>query len=119
MADVMDELAHVGAVVATRYHNVMGALRLSRPTVSVGYAKKHDVLMVDMGLPEFCLSVHDFDLDGLIARFKELQDRLPELRSTLLARNEDKRRETERHFADLSSALFGARSSGEPPASND
>ena len=46
----MREIAPVGTVVAIRYHNVISALKLSKPTLSLSYATKHDVLMADMGL---------------------------------------------------------------------
>ena len=52
---LMREMAKVGTVVAIRYHNVLCALMLGKPTVSLSYASKHDFLMADMGLPEFCL----------------------------------------------------------------
>ena len=51
LADLMREIAPVGTVVAIRYHNVMCALKLSKPTLSLSYAPKHDVLMAGMGLP--------------------------------------------------------------------
>ena len=43
-------MAPVGAVVATRYHNVICALKLAKPVVSVGYAAKNVAIMADMGL---------------------------------------------------------------------
>ncbi len=38
--DVMTQLAETDIVVATRYHNVVCALMLGKPTISIGYAKK-------------------------------------------------------------------------------
>jgi polysaccharide pyruvyl transferase WcaK-like protein len=51
--DLLEEMAAVGSVVATRYHNVVSALSLSKPTISIGYSTKHDVVMADMGVSEF------------------------------------------------------------------
>ena len=48
--DLMRQIAATDVVVATRYHNVVCALKLGKPTVSVGYAEKNDVLMAEMGL---------------------------------------------------------------------
>ncbi len=51
--ELMEALAHVGSFIGTRYHNVVSALRLGKPTISIGYSAKFDVLMADMGLAEF------------------------------------------------------------------
>ncbi len=51
-ADLMRAMAPVGTVVATRYHNVVCALKLSKPTISIGYSPKNTALMADMGLSE-------------------------------------------------------------------
>jgi polysaccharide pyruvyl transferase WcaK-like protein len=56
LQDLMRQMAAVDTVVATRYHNVLCALKLSKPTLSIGYATKNDVLMAGMGLGEFCQS---------------------------------------------------------------
>ena len=43
--DVMQQMADTDIVVATRYHNVVCALRMSKPTISIGYAEKNDALL--------------------------------------------------------------------------
>lgn len=70
--DLMEQISDVDAVVATRYHNVLCALKVGRPTISLGYAKKNDVLMAEMGLGEFCQHVEEFDLDLLQQQFKTM-----------------------------------------------
>lgn len=109
MEELMRQMAPVGAVVATRYHNVLCALKLSKPTLSVGYATKHDVLMADMGLAEFCQSARSLDVDRLIEQFMELESRSEQLRQTMLERNAEKTRLLGQQFAVLSSLLFPVR----------
>jgi polysaccharide pyruvyl transferase WcaK-like protein len=70
--DLMRQIAQTRIVVATRFHNIVCALKLSRPVISIGYAKKNDVLMADMGLGAFCQHVERFDVDLLIEQFTEL-----------------------------------------------
>lgn len=70
--DLMRQIAETQVVVATRFHNVVCALKLSKPVVSLGYAKKNDVLMAEMGLGEFCQHVERFDVDLLIEQFTTL-----------------------------------------------
>lgn len=84
--DVLREMSEVDVVVATRYHNVMCALRLAKPTLSVGYSAKNDVLMAEFGMGEFCLPVRELDVVELRERFAELERRAPELRETMAER---------------------------------
>jgi polysaccharide pyruvyl transferase WcaK-like protein len=106
MRELMEQVAPVGTVVATRYHNVLCALKLSKPTVSIGYAAKHDVMMADMGLAEFCQSARSLDVDRLIEQFKELESRAPQLRQAMLERNAEKTRSINDQFGVLSTLLF-------------
>jgi polysaccharide pyruvyl transferase WcaK-like protein len=106
---LMREMARVGTVVGIRYHNLVCALKLGKPTVSLSYASKHDFLMADMGLSEFCLPAKTFDVDQLIERFTELQGRSAELTQTMADRNAEKARLLDQQFAELSGLLFPVR----------
>jgi polysaccharide pyruvyl transferase WcaK-like protein len=105
---LMREMAPVGTVVAIRYHNVLSALKLCKPTLSISYAKKHDLLMEGMGLAEFCQFANTLDVDRLIKQFEELQSRSAELTATMAERNAEKARLLDQQFADLSARLFPA-----------
>ena len=72
---LMAEMALVNRVVGIRYHNVVAAVMLSKPTISIGYCEKHDFLMADMGLPEFSQSARAVDVGRLIEQFQELERR--------------------------------------------
>ena len=74
-------------VVATRYHNVMCALKLCKPTISLGYSRKFISLMADMGLAEFHQFADSVDLDRLIEQFKELESRRAQLQQKMAERN--------------------------------
>ena len=106
--DVMRAMLPVGSVVAIRYHNIVSALALSKPTISIGYSPKHDVLMADMGLAEFCQSVNTLDVGQLIEQFTELERRAPQLQQTMRERNAAKARLIADQFAELSAILFPA-----------
>ena len=106
--ELMQRLASVDTVVATRYHNVLCALKVAKPTLSVGYAAKSDVLMAEMGLAEFCQSARSLNLDRLIRQFTELESRSGQLRQTLMERSAEKARVLDHQFAMLSAVLFSA-----------
>jgi polysaccharide pyruvyl transferase WcaK-like protein len=107
-ADVMRVIQPAGSVVAIRFHNVLGALKLGKPTIAIAYSPKHDALMAQMGVPGFSQPAYPFDFDLLIKRFAELTSNSARLRQTLAERNEASRQLLDEQFAELSAALFPA-----------
>ena len=107
-AELSRAMAPVGTVVATRYHNVICALQLGKPTISLGYAKKNVVLMEDMGLPEFCQYADSIDVGKLVEQFTKLESNADQVRTMLAERNADKARLLADQFAALDALLFPA-----------
>jgi polysaccharide pyruvyl transferase WcaK-like protein len=105
-ADVLRGMSACGSVVAIRYHNLIGALRLSKPTISISYSPKHDVLMSEMGLAGFSQPVNDLDVDRLIEQFTELGKRSAELRQAMKERNAANEQVLDAQFAELTAVLF-------------
>ncbi|MGH3921297.1 MAG: polysaccharide pyruvyl transferase family protein [Pseudonocardiaceae bacterium] len=106
LADLMQQMRSVDTVVATRYHNVLCGLKLSKPTLSIGYAAKNDVLMAEMGLTDFCQSLRSLDVERLIEQFIALESRQEQLRDTMVERNLAAARRLEHQYTVLSSTLF-------------
>lgn len=77
--DLMKQIAQTDIVLASRYHNVICALHMGRPTISLSYARKNDVLLEDNGLSEFCHHVESFDPPLLIRQIDDMLLRRPEL----------------------------------------
>jgi polysaccharide pyruvyl transferase WcaK-like protein len=72
LPELMDQIAGIEAIVASRFHNIVCALKLGRPAVSIGYSKKNDVLMEAMGLGAFCQRIEGMDVTLLERQFKTL-----------------------------------------------
>jgi polysaccharide pyruvyl transferase WcaK-like protein len=106
--ELMRQMASVDTVVATRYHNVICAVKMAKPTVSLGYAAKFDALMADMGLAGFSQPARSLDLGRLIEQFTEVERRAPQLRQTMKDRNAVNARLLAEQFASLSAILFPA-----------
>ncbi|MEO3763731.1 polysaccharide pyruvyl transferase family protein [Streptomyces sp. B8F3] len=106
LADLMKETAAADAVVATRYHNLVCALRTGTPTLALGYAAKSAALMDLMGLGAFCHPAREVDADRLLGRFRELERRSAEVRRTLALRNAAVARRLEDQFTALTAVLF-------------
>ena len=102
-------MAPVGTVVATRFHNVMCALRLGKPTISIGYARKNVALMADMGLPEFYQYADSLDVEKLKKQFTELEDNAAQLRQVIAESNAKNARLLADQFAAISVFLFAGK----------
>ncbi|MFR9805614.1 polysaccharide pyruvyl transferase family protein [Pseudonocardia sp. RS010] len=103
---LMGQMGRMDLVVATRYHNVLSALAVATPTISLSYAGKNDALMADMGFAEFCQPVRGFEVDRLFEQIAELEDRQHEVRATLTERTEQAARRVTEVLAQLSPALL-------------
>ncbi|MFD6168696.1 polysaccharide pyruvyl transferase family protein [Streptomyces coeruleorubidus] len=108
LADLMKETAAADAVVATRYHNLVCALKAGTPTLALSYAAKSDALMDRMGLGAYCHPAREVDADRLLEQFRALERKSAELRRTLAERNRVAARQLQDQFDALTSALFPA-----------
>jgi polysaccharide pyruvyl transferase WcaK-like protein len=86
--DVMAQMQATDVVVATRFHNIVCALRIGLPVISLGYLEKHDALAADTGLSAFCTSVETFSVEWLESRLESLMAekelRAKQIRETVL-----------------------------------
>lgn len=105
-AELTQAMAPASIVVATRYHNVMCALKLEKPVISIGYAAKNNAIMADAGLADFCQHTNTLDVDLLIKQFTELESRSVQVRQTVRERNVANARLLNEQFAELSALLI-------------
>ena len=104
--DLMRAMTPVGAVAATRYHNLICALLLGKPTISLGYAAKHQALMAETGLAEFCQPADHLNARMMNGQLAELQKRSAEVRSLIAERNAERAARVAEQFSALSGLLF-------------
>ncbi|MHC0429173.1 polysaccharide pyruvyl transferase family protein [Streptomyces sp. O3] len=106
LADLMKETAAADAVVATRYHNLVCALKTGTPTLALSYAAKSDALMARMGLGAYRHPAREIDADRLLAQFRELERESARLRRTLTERNLIAAEQLTCQFAALTATVF-------------
>jgi len=104
--EVIDLLSPVTAVVATRFHNLMFALKLAKPTVALSYARKIDSLMADLGLGEYCLPAGSIDVGALKTLFTDIETRRPEISAEIEKVVDERCHAARAQFMELSEALF-------------
>jgi polysaccharide pyruvyl transferase WcaK-like protein len=71
MEGLMAEMARAEVVVASRFHNLICALRLSKPVVSFGYAGKSAHLLNEFGLGGLSQSIDDIDVALALTQIDE------------------------------------------------
>src|SRR5690606_22819944 len=116
--DLLAQIAEVDVVVCSRLHNVVLALLLERPVISIGYSKKNDALLERAGFGDYCQDVESFDVDRLIRQFTDLASRPGNPAGRLRTLNDDCRRQLERQYAALLAELAtraAARARPAPP----
>jgi len=66
VGELLEQIAQTDVVVASRFHNVLCALMLERPVISLGYHEKNDNLMAEMGLESYCQHIEHFTVEKLV-----------------------------------------------------
>lgn len=97
--DLLNQLAATDYVVATRFHNVLLALLLGKPTIAIAFHHKCTSLMSQMGLSEYCTNIAGLDASVLIDRFGQLQRSAESLRKTTLEKVETCRDALDEQYA--------------------
>jgi polysaccharide pyruvyl transferase WcaK-like protein len=106
LSGVQEEIARVDVVVATRFHNIICALKQAKPTISLAYAPKNDVLMASFGLGDFCQSLGSLDVERLIEQFQLLQKGQEELVEEMRARAAANADQLDEQFATLDDVVM-------------
>jgi polysaccharide pyruvyl transferase WcaK-like protein len=89
LRELMAEIVKTDLVVVSRYHNLVSALKLGRPAISLEYSIKNRSLMAEMKLDDFCQSIETFDLDLLKQQFGKALEQRSDLRRQILGWNEE------------------------------
>jgi polysaccharide pyruvyl transferase WcaK-like protein len=112
---IMREMARAEVVVASRFHNVVAALAVGKPVVSLGYARKNRDLLQAFGLPDWSQNMDDFDVDRAAAEVEEAAARRIELEPVIQARLESYRTRLADQMEELSRRILESRSNHSDP----
>jgi polysaccharide pyruvyl transferase WcaK-like protein len=95
---LLTQLAAVDYVIASRYHNVLLAVLLGKPTISVSYEAKNEALMQQVGLRDYCQTLDGLDLERLKTQFLEMERNADVLRSLMAAQVRANREHLEEQY---------------------
>ncbi len=96
--DLLSQLAAADVVVATRFHNVLLALMLNKPVISISFHDKCASLMNEMGLSEYCQDIHHLNADRLIGQFCDLERNAEQLRPLIKQKTDEFRQALEQQY---------------------
>lgn len=72
--DLEEILARANVVVCSRYHNLVGAVRVQRPVISINYAQKSRELVARIGDPCVSFDLHDTSGAGWLEAFDRVYE---------------------------------------------
>jgi len=99
------QLAATDIVIATRFHNILLALILDKPVISISYHEKIDSLMAAIGLEEYCQHIEHLDVKRLIEQFLQLEKNAEKLRSHIKHKTEEYRRALDEQYISIFNAV--------------
>ncbi len=96
--DIFDEISKTDAVIASRFHNVVAALRLGKPVVSLGYGSKFESVLEEFSIPHLAQNIWEFDVDKLKQQFAEATKDPVTFRNNCLRTSDRLSGQLEEHF---------------------
>ena len=96
---LLPQLAATDIVVATRFHNIVLALILNKPVISISFHHKCAALMEEMGLSGYCQDINHMNADRLIDQFQEVERNADKLKSVIRQRVEQSRKALDEQYS--------------------
>jgi polysaccharide pyruvyl transferase WcaK-like protein len=96
---LLSQLAATDIVVATRYHNVLLALLMNKPVISISFHHKCASLMREMGLSEYCHDINCLDAGRLIEQFQDVERNAEKLKPLIKQKVEQSRKALDEQYS--------------------
>lgn len=90
--DLLAQIAQTDIVVASRFHNVLSALLVGVPVISLGYHDKNTSLMRAMGLEKYCQHIERFTFEKLVEQFEAYEAEREQAIQRMQVKKEEYRR---------------------------
>jgi polysaccharide pyruvyl transferase WcaK-like protein len=85
---LLSQLAETDIVVATRFHNVLFALILDKPVISISFHDKCVSLLDQMGLSEYLHDINYMDAERMIEQFLDIEKNVHKLKCVIKQKTE-------------------------------
>lgn len=108
--DICRSVSGADVVLASRFHNLVAALKMGVPCVSLGYSPRHDELLARHGLSAHSHAMADFDAATVTAQLRELADRSSPWRGMVMSKAAETRAAADGQASELVALLRKVRS---------
>jgi polysaccharide pyruvyl transferase WcaK-like protein/glycosyltransferase involved in cell wall biosynthesis len=95
---LLPQIAATDIVVATRFHNVLLALLLNKPVISISFHHKCASLMSEMGLAEYCHDINHMNASRLIEQFQNMERNAEKLKPLIRQKVEQSRKALDEQY---------------------
>lgn len=109
VGQLLSQLAATDLVVATRFHNILFALLLEKPVISISFHHKCSSLMREMGLSEYCHDINELSGHGLIESFHALENDAEKLKLTIRTKVRGSRMALDEQYNLIFNGILGGR----------
>lgn len=89
VADFLGAVSGAELVVASRLHAVILSLVADAPVLAISHLPKVDAVMEQIGMPEFCFQLQEFDRKGLLELARLALTRSQSLRDEVVQRRKE------------------------------
>lgn len=86
LGDLMEQLSGTDVAVVSRFHNIVCAIKVAVPVMSLGYAAKNEALLEKVDLGGLSQHMESFDVERLKSEFESFAARRSEHAARLRAR---------------------------------
>lgn len=101
---LLPQIAATDIVVATRFHNILLALLLNKPVISISFHHKCASLMEEMGLSDYCHDLNHMNAGRLIEQFQDLERNAEKLKPLIRQSVEQSRKALDEQY----NLIFGS-----------
>jgi polysaccharide pyruvyl transferase WcaK-like protein len=95
---LLPQIAATDIIVATRFHNIVLALLLNRPVISISFHHKCASLMEEMGLTEYCHDINHMNAERLIEQFQDVEHNADRLKPVIRQKVEQARKALDEQY---------------------
>ena len=96
---LLPQIAATDLVVATRFHNIVLALLLKKPVISISFHHKCASLMEEMGLSDYCQDINHMDAGRLIEQFQDVERNAEKLKTVIRQKVEESRKALDEQYS--------------------
>lgn len=110
LEQLLEQLNKSDVVISPRFHNIILAVMLNKPVLSISYNEKFDDLMAGFCMEEYCQHIDTLDVKTLIGQLTKIEQRAARLKPLIASRKQEYGRALDEQY----SRIFGNTGAGYP-----